>query len=98
MMYLVFLAFLYKLQGGRFRSFVRAALGHDVEADKTPTSQDTSDDRGVSKVRGTVFCSSVVEGVFFVTFPFYSSKCLLENDARLCSCFLAKCTRGGALL
>ncbi|CAM9771990.1 unnamed protein product [Pylaiella littoralis] len=38
MMYIVFLAFLYKLQGGSFISFVRAALGYDVEADKTPAT------------------------------------------------------------
>lgn len=42
MMYLLFLGLLYKLQGGRFRSFVRAVMGYDVEADMTPTSPTTS--------------------------------------------------------
>lgn len=38
MMYILFLALLYKLQRGRFRSFVRAVMGYDVEADMTPTT------------------------------------------------------------
>ena len=35
-MYLLFLAILYKLQGGRFVCFIRSAFGVDVEGDKTP--------------------------------------------------------------
>lgn len=38
MMYILFLGLLYKLQGGRFRSFLLAVMGYDVEADMTPTT------------------------------------------------------------
>ncbi|CAM9224027.1 unnamed protein product, partial [Ectocarpus sp. 12 AP-2014] len=62
MMYLVFLAFLYKLQGGRFRSFVWAVLGHDVEADKTPTSHSASDEKGVSKPVKPVVAGYISDG------------------------------------
>lgn len=37
-MYILFLGLLYKLQRGRFRSFVRALMGYDVDADMTPTT------------------------------------------------------------
>lgn len=43
MMYILFLGLLYKLQGGRFRSFLRALLGYDVEADMTPTTPAAGD-------------------------------------------------------
>lgn len=36
MMYLLFLATVYKIEGGRFTSFILSALGIDVDEDKTP--------------------------------------------------------------
>jgi len=59
MMYLVFLAILYKLQNGSFRSFVRAALGYNVEADRTPTTPTSSGKTPVGKKASfvvVVFC------------------------------------------
>eukprot|EP00752_Nemacystus_decipiens_P013026 g11524.t1 len=38
MMYILFLALLYKLQRGSLRSFARAVMGYDVEADMTPAT------------------------------------------------------------
>lgn len=49
MMYLLFLGLLYKLQGGRFRSFVRAVMGFDVEADMTPTTPTSSGQKAPRK-------------------------------------------------
>lgn len=46
-MYLVFLALLYKLQGGSIRSFIKSAFGHDIDEDKTPTTPSG----GVSKAK-----------------------------------------------
>lgn len=53
MMYLLFLGLLYKLQGGRFRSFVRAVMGFDVEADMTPTTPTASGRSATKKARVT---------------------------------------------
>lgn len=51
MMYILFLALLYKLQGGRFRSFVRAVMGYDVEADMTPSTPTASAGGGKTATR-----------------------------------------------
>lgn len=37
-MYLIFLAFYYKREGGSLRNFVLTFLGHDIEEDRTPSA------------------------------------------------------------
>eukprot|EP00904_Undaria_pinnatifida_P006033 jgi/Undpi1/255/HiC_scaffold_1.g00252.m1 len=59
MMYILFLVFLYKLQGGRMRNFVRNALGYEVEEDKTPPTPISN-----RKAKQVYTCTSIFyEGV-----------------------------------